>query len=234
MTSASSITAHPLVRHRRAPRQRLRRPGQAQAPPQVRRLGARWKYGDKAERPGQLVQRAARGAHRPHDLLPRRPDHQGGSSGLFESAPSAPSTGSWSPVSSPAPPPSERCGLKPEALPRRRRRVLPRARAVHPGQRRHRVHAPFMALRASRTPAGNSASTSASCVAMLQQHPSHQDRRPPPRPVRQTEPPRRVERSAVVRRTEQIQLNGLRGGGGGGGGDGRMIGSLSPTSAVRC
>ena len=66
----------------------------------------RWKYGDKADRPGQLVQRAACGAHRPHDLLPRWPDHQGGSGGLFESAPSAPSAGSWSPASSPAPPPS--------------------------------------------------------------------------------------------------------------------------------
>ena len=32
---------------------------------------------------------------RPHDLLPRRTDPQGGSGGLFESAPSAPSADSW-------------------------------------------------------------------------------------------------------------------------------------------
>ena len=58
---------------------------------------------------------------------------------------------------------------------------------------------------------GGRAAPRPTVVAMLQQHSSHQDRRPPPRPVRQTEPPRRVERSVVVQRTEQIQLNGLRG-----------------------
>ena len=43
------------------------------------------------------------------------------------------------------------------------RRSPPRALAVHPGRRRQRVHAPFMALRASRTPARSSASNSTSC-----------------------------------------------------------------------
>ena len=57
---------------------------QAEAPPQVQRLGATLEVRPRPERSGRF------GAHRPHDLLPRRPNRQGGSGGLFESAPSAP------------------------------------------------------------------------------------------------------------------------------------------------
>ena len=50
----------------------------------------RWKHDERATAPGQLVRRAACGTHRPHDRAPRRRRAQGGSGGLFESAPSAP------------------------------------------------------------------------------------------------------------------------------------------------
>ena len=61
----------------------------------------RWKHGERATAPGRLVRRAACGTHRPHDRAPRRRRAQGGSGGLFESAPSAPSPGACSRASTP-------------------------------------------------------------------------------------------------------------------------------------
>ena len=111
----------------------------------------RWKYGARPRRPGQLVQIDHMTFSRDGQTIKEVPADS-----------SSPRRLSAQPLHG-RPRLLPRHRLQRQALPRRRCRSPSRALAVRPGRRRQRVHAPFMALRASRTPAGSSASNSTSC-----------------------------------------------------------------------
>ena len=109
----------------------------------------RWRHGERAKAPGELVQT---------DHMTVRAD------GVeFKEVPAD----SSSPRRLPLHPPH----VRPRLFPRHRLQrppLLPRTRRLHarplrPGRRRQRVHAPFMALRGSRTSARSATSNSPSC-----------------------------------------------------------------------